>query len=506
MSANGAVVAGNIWSAGGTPAPYQWKNGALIQWPGSTANSSTATAVSPDGSVVVGSTFNGRDTDPFEWTNGVVTTLTLPSGFADGTPLGVSNDGTTMVGFMLPPLSNDSKAFIWTQTNAVQDLQQVLTADGLGSELAGWTLTQATAITPDGNTIVGNGTDLQGQQEGWIVNLSSSPPHQQTPTITWPVPADIVYGTALSSMQLDATASYTANGNTVSVAGTFTYSPPKGTVLSAGYNQRLSVSFTPTDAIDYTTATGSTTISVHQATPTVTWANPADIVYGMALGDAQLDATASYTVNGNPVIVAGTFTYSPPKGAVLPAGNNQTLLVSFTPTDTTDYTSATATATINVLQAKPPGGQPPGVGVHGTKTIVTAKPRSSTVGRLIIVTARVENISHTGGVPTGVVNFLDSFRNILGFSVPLRHGKAMLRTSGLPVGRDTIQVDYLGNSSFAPSSSDIFVTIRPRRSKAKATVPLALPWSKHSVTSTATVSGAGGGMASLSGTAPFLDG
>ena len=34
---------------------------------------------------------------------------------------------------------------------------------------------------------------------------------------------------------------------------------------------------------------------------------------------------------------------------MLGAGNNQTLSVSFSPTDTTDYTSASGTATINVL-------------------------------------------------------------------------------------------------------------------------------------------------------------
>ena len=37
------------------------------------------------------------------------------------------------------------------------------------------------------------------------------------------------------------------------------------------------------------------------ATPTITWANPADITYGTALGATQLDATAS---------VAGTFAYT----------------------------------------------------------------------------------------------------------------------------------------------------------------------------------------------------
>ena len=176
---------------------------------------------------------------------------------------------------------------------------------------------------------------------------------QATPTITWSNPANIVYGTALSGTQLDATSSWTVGGVSGSVAGTFTYTPAAGTVLGAGNNQTLSVAFTPTDTTDYTTASATATINVLQATPTITWSNPANIVYGTALSATQLDATSSWTVGGVSGSVAGTFTYTPAAGTVLGAGNNQTLSVTFTPTDTTDYTTASATATINVLQATP---------------------------------------------------------------------------------------------------------------------------------------------------------
>ena len=154
-----------------------------------------------------------------------------------------------------------------------------------------------------------------------------------TPVLTWANPADITYGTALGATQLDATAS---------VPGSFVYTPAAGTVLSAGANETLSVTFTPTDSTDYTTASATATINVLPATPTISWANPANIFYGTALSGTQLDATAN---------VAGTFTYTRAAGTVLGAGNNQTLSVLFTPTDTTDYTTASATATINVNRA-----------------------------------------------------------------------------------------------------------------------------------------------------------
>ena len=153
------------------------------------------------------------------------------------------------------------------------------------------------------------------------------------PTITWPKPASITYGSALSATQLNATAS---------VPGTFAYAFAAGDVLAAG-TQTLSVTFTPTDATKYATAQASVSLTVTKATPTVTWAKPGSISYGAALSAKQLNATAS---------VPGTFTYSPAAGAVLAAGV-QTISVTFTPTDGTDYTPAQASASLTITKATP---------------------------------------------------------------------------------------------------------------------------------------------------------
>ncbi len=159
---------------------------------------------------------------------------------------------------------------------------------------------------------------------------------QAVPGIVWNTPAGINYGTALSSTQLNATGS---------VPGTLVYSPAAGTVPKAG-KDTLSVTLNPTDSTDYMSVTTTVAILVAQATPTISWTNPASITQGTALSSTQLNATAS---------VAGTFSYSPAAGTVLTVGNGQTLSVTFTPSDTTDYTGASATATINVLPALPPG-------------------------------------------------------------------------------------------------------------------------------------------------------
>jgi hypothetical protein len=149
-----------------------------------------------------------------------------------------------------------------------------------------------------------------------------------TPTITWPAPVAITYGTALSSTQLDASST---------VAGTFSYSPAAGTLLTAG-SHAITATFTPTDTSDYNAATATVTLTMSQANPAITWATPSAITYGTALSGTQLDASSA---------VAGTFVYSPAAGTILAAGS-QTLSVTFSPSDAIDYTTATATVTLTV--------------------------------------------------------------------------------------------------------------------------------------------------------------
>jgi hypothetical protein len=98
-----------------------------------------------------------------------------------------------------------------------------------------------------------------------------------TPTLTWATPAPIMYGTLLSAIQLDATATY----NNMPLPGSFVYTPKAGKVLNAG-NQTLSVTFTPTQSAHYATATDSVTLVVNpQSTTTqITGTTPASPTIG----------------------------------------------------------------------------------------------------------------------------------------------------------------------------------------------------------------------------------
>jgi Flp pilus assembly CpaE family ATPase len=154
-----------------------------------------------------------------------------------------------------------------------------------------------------------------------------------TPTITWPEPAAIASGVAISAAQLNATSS---------VPGTFVYSPAAGEVLSAG-SHTLSVTFTPANGANHTAAQATVSLAVMKITPVVNWHAPDPILCGQPLGEGQLNASCS---------VPGNFTYSPAPGEVLPSGMH-TLNVTFTPADTSSCTTANASVTIMVLKATP---------------------------------------------------------------------------------------------------------------------------------------------------------
>jgi hypothetical protein len=120
---------------------------------------------------------------------------------------------------------------------------------------------------------------------------------QQQPGITWANPANIIYGTALSGTQLNATSP---------LAGSFSYTPPAGTVLDIGQHT-LTATFTPTDAVDYTPATATVTLTVVPATPLVTVAaspNPAFLTYAVTF-TASVSSSAS-APTGTVVFSEGT--------------------------------------------------------------------------------------------------------------------------------------------------------------------------------------------------------
>src|SRR5207247_432235 len=113
--------------------------------------------------------------------------------------------------------------------------------------------------------------------------------------------------------------------------------------LNAGtYSGAVSASFAG-DTV-YAASSASADLVVSKVTPIVTWPAPATVAFGTPLDGTQLNATSN---------VAGTFIYNPSAGTILPVGAGRVLSLTFTPFDTTNYTSVTATVTIDVVVGTP---------------------------------------------------------------------------------------------------------------------------------------------------------
>ncbi len=170
--------------------------------------------------------------------------------------------------------------------------------------------------------------------------------NKATPTITMPPTASsLTYGQTLSASTL--------TGGTASVGGAFAWTngstiPPAGT---ASY----SVTFTPTDTTDYATTTVNVSVTVGKATPVVTTPPTASsITYGQTLASSMLSGG---TVMNGSVVVAGKFTWT--DSTIAPNAGTYSYSVTFTPTDTADYSSTTTTVSVTVNKATPTISSPP---------------------------------------------------------------------------------------------------------------------------------------------------
>jgi uncharacterized membrane protein len=152
----------------------------LLPVEGAFTNSLTV-GVSADGSVAVGKSFfvepnpNGFGT-AFEqatiWRGLVPHSLGSVAGLGGSTADATNRNGSMVVGSARLVAGNQSlsgaRAFIWDDANGMRLLHEVL-EDDFGLDLFGWTLYEATDITPDGQTILGRGLNPDGVIEAYIV-------------------------------------------------------------------------------------------------------------------------------------------------------------------------------------------------------------------------------------------------------------------------------------------------------------------------------------------------
>jgi subtilisin-like proprotein convertase family protein len=237
------------------------------------------------------------------------------------------------------------------------------------------------------------------------------------PEITWPTPADIVYGTALGASQLNASSP---------VSGTFTYNPPAGTVLNAGDDQILTATLTPTDTLAYTAATTNVRINVLQKGLTIT-ANDATRVYG---------APETFTLSYNGFANGDT------------AGN-----LDIPPVVTTDATIASSIGSYPIIVGSASDPNYSITFLPGTLTIaraatlatLTSSANPGVAGQPVTFSLSVTAAPPSTAVPVGNVMFsIDGIST----SAPLINGVATLTTSTLSAGSHAILAEYQGTPNF----------------------------------------------------------
>ena len=165
---------------------------------------------------------------------------------------------------------------------------------------------------------------------------------------------------------------------------------------------------------------------IYQQVPAIAWATPAPIVYGTPLSAVQLDAAST---------VPGSFTYLPAIGTVLSVGQ-QTVNVTFTPNDTTDYTTATANVMLNVLPVTP-------------AISLTSSANSVFMTYAVSFTASLPSFASS---QTGTMTFFDGTTQI--GSSALSGGSATFTTTALAAGPHSITVTYSGDSNYGPATSE----------------------------------------------------
>jgi len=276
---------------------------------------------------------------------------------ADPVTINVTNTSTT--------------AEIYSSVVLTLTLPYGLTATSLTDSSGGWICTLSTLTCVRTTPIAASASDsvilavsvpaytAGSSTQGTITAIASSPNFsnnvtatdtvifQQQPAIVWATPAPILYGTPLSTTQLNATSP---------LQGSFSYSPSAGTVLPIGQNT-LTATFTPTDKTDYSTSTATVTQTVIPSTPLLSLgssanpiftSNPVTFTATFTTPAATPTGTVSFydgtTLLGSGVVTAGVATYT----MAAPATGIHSITAVYS--GDTNYTTATSPVLAEIIQ------------------------------------------------------------------------------------------------------------------------------------------------------------
>ncbi len=337
---------------------------------------------------------------------------------------------------------------------------------------------------------------------------------------------------------LDGTAVVTSG---VAYSSMFSYTIATPTAGTHSYTAVL----TSSNPTTYPNGTSNAfVVTVAKAPTSSSYAMPAPITYGTPLSPSQLDATSA---------TPGVFTYAPPAGTVLSAGN-QAINATLNPTDGTDYSTSTASTSILVNKAslsataastsRPYGAANPvftgtlagvvnadpitasytstaaATALAGTTAPITpmlADPSGRLVNYNVSTAAGVLTITQAGtvatltgpavtpagtaatltatvassttGTPTGMVTFATA-AGTLGTGMLVNGSVTISYTP--PTGSSTVTITYSGDNNFTGSTGSLVVTTGIPDFTVTATPPTATIAAGQSATFSLTASAVNG--------------
>jgi uncharacterized cupredoxin-like copper-binding protein len=309
-------------------------------------SSKSATATTTPAGLSFSLSYNGSDSAPVNAGNYTVVATISEANYT-------GNSTGTLVIAKATPSVNDISATAITYGAALSN--STLT----GTKSAQGTLAfNSPSLTP--GVGAGNQTwTFTPQDENYdiITGTVSVTVNKATPTIaTLPSAAAITLGSPLSAATINATNAVANGVSGVLSGGNWTYADGTIVPTSAG-NFTASITYIPSlaNTANYTTATGNISVTVNKATPVITTPLTAST---LSLGQKLSDSTLS----GGNATVSGKFEFTNPN--TQPAIGTSTHNVTFTPTDTNNY--LTATTSVEVITQ------------GGTSPLITTQPADFT--------------------------------------------------------------------------------------------------------------------------------
>ena len=250
-----------------------------------------------------------------------------------------------------------------------------------------------------------------------------------TATITTlPTASAITSGQSLASSVL--------TGGVASVAGSFAFTTP--TTVPAIGTANQGVTFTPADTALYSTVSGTVSVTVTPAAPSVTtWPIASTISYGQNL--------AASILTGGVASVPGTFAFT--TSTTIPGVGSAAQGVTFTPADSVNYSTVSTTVNVTVVPASQNIAFP----------VITA----TQLGSGPVTLAATSD----SGLPVSYTSLTTGVCTVTGATVSL-----------LAAGTCTIAADQLGDGSYtaAPSVTQSFTITAA--SGGATPVPALGPW------------------------------